>query len=212
MKDPYETLGLKKGASGADIKRAYRRKAAKLHPDRNPNSHEAMAQVNTAYALLSDEGRRQHFDQTGEDIPSPNSDENLARRLWVGMLAKQLERAVAVMEAAPPGMVREHDIAAAAQAEIAGMLAECEREIAKAKRYVAHLAKLKKRVSTTDTVDHWADLLASNSQGAQNRVAALETDLKRLKLAHEIAQLYRSPARSPQPAPGGYLVINTSSA
>ncbi len=67
-RDYYEVLGLSKGASDAEIKKAYRSMAKKYHPDMNPGNAEAEAkfkEVNEAYDVLSDEGKRAQYDQYG---------------------------------------------------------------------------------------------------------------------------------------------------
>ena len=67
-RDYYEVLGLSKGASEADIKKAYRTMAKKYHPDMNPDNAEAEAkfkEVNEAYAVLSDAEKRSQYDQFG---------------------------------------------------------------------------------------------------------------------------------------------------
>jgi DnaJ-class molecular chaperone len=64
--DPYETLGVKKDASQADIQKAYRRLAKKLHPDLNPGNKKAeedFKNVSAAYSLLSDADQRARFDR-----------------------------------------------------------------------------------------------------------------------------------------------------
>jgi DnaJ-class molecular chaperone len=64
--DPYETLGVKKDASQAEIQKAYRRLAKKLHPDLNPGNKQAEEQfkaVSAAYDLLSDAQKRARFDR-----------------------------------------------------------------------------------------------------------------------------------------------------
>lgn len=64
--DPYLTLGIPRGASEAEIKKAYRGLAKELHPDRNkdnPKASERFAQVTGAYDLLSDKDRRARFDR-----------------------------------------------------------------------------------------------------------------------------------------------------
>lgn len=66
MRDPYETLGVSKGASEADIKSAYRRLAKKLHPDANkhdPKAATRFAEINAAYEIVGDDEKRKAFDR-----------------------------------------------------------------------------------------------------------------------------------------------------
>ncbi len=66
MADPYATLGVARGASEADIKKAYRKLAKELHPDRNkdnPKAAERFSQIASAYDLLSDKDKRARFDR-----------------------------------------------------------------------------------------------------------------------------------------------------
>ena len=64
--DLYQRLGLKRGASEAEIKKAYRSLAKQLHPDRNtdnPKAAERFADVTRAYDLLSDKDKRARYDR-----------------------------------------------------------------------------------------------------------------------------------------------------
>ena len=63
-RDYYEVLGLKKDATDADIKRAYRKLAAQYHPDKNPSPDAAVRfrEVQEAYEVLADPERRKIFD------------------------------------------------------------------------------------------------------------------------------------------------------
>ena len=66
MADPYKTLGVAKDASEVDIKKAYRKLAKELHPDRNkdnPKASERFSQVTNAYDLLNDKDKRARFDR-----------------------------------------------------------------------------------------------------------------------------------------------------
>jgi molecular chaperone DnaJ len=65
-KDYYAALGVPKDASAADIKKAYRKLARELHPDKNPGDSRAEArfkEVSEAYDVLSDETRRREYDE-----------------------------------------------------------------------------------------------------------------------------------------------------
>ncbi|MEP6951855.1 MAG: J domain-containing protein [Ginsengibacter sp.] len=68
--DYYKTLGVSKGASADEIKKAYRKLARKLHPDLNPNdkdAHKKFQQINEANEVLSDPENRKKYDQYGQD-------------------------------------------------------------------------------------------------------------------------------------------------
>ena len=67
-KDYYEVLGLQKGASEDEIKRAFRKLAIKYHPDKNQGNAEAEAkfkEINEAYQVLSDPEKKARYDQFG---------------------------------------------------------------------------------------------------------------------------------------------------
>jgi DnaJ-class molecular chaperone len=66
MRDPYEVLGVQRGASAAAIKSAYRKLAKKHHPDANKNDPKAAArfsEVNSANEIIGDEAKRKQFDR-----------------------------------------------------------------------------------------------------------------------------------------------------
>ncbi len=75
-RDYYEVLGLSKGASEDEIKKAFRKLAMKYHPDKNPGDKKAedkFKEVNEAYAVLSDPEQKSKYDRFGHAGVDPNS-------------------------------------------------------------------------------------------------------------------------------------------
>ena len=86
-RDFYGILGVSRGASVEEIKKRYRKLAAKLHPDKNPGDKAAEAQfkdVNRAYEVLSDPKKRALYDEFGEDALREGFDAERMRqyRAW----------------------------------------------------------------------------------------------------------------------------------
>ena len=75
-RDYYEVLGLQKGASDDEIKKAFRKMAMKYHPDRNQGDKEAeekFKEINEAYAVLSDPDKKSKYDRFGHAGVDPNA-------------------------------------------------------------------------------------------------------------------------------------------
>lgn len=73
-KSLYEILGIPKSATDKEIRNAYRQKAKENHEDKG-GTNEAMIEINRAYSILKDPGKRQHYDNTGQE-EEPNFEQN----------------------------------------------------------------------------------------------------------------------------------------
>lgn len=83
----YSDLGISESADAAEIKRAYKRRASKAHPDKGGKA-EDFQQLQRAYAVLSDESRRARYDSTGAETEAPSIES--AAQTQLAMLFIQL--------------------------------------------------------------------------------------------------------------------------
>lgn len=79
MGDLYDTLGVPRNATQEEIKRAYRRRAGETHPDKG-GTEDAFTEVKNAYEVLSDDNKRQRYDN-GEPIEGLSELEEVKRQL-----------------------------------------------------------------------------------------------------------------------------------
>lgn len=73
MANYYDILGVSKSASADEIKRAYRKKAHEFHPDKGSGNEAKFKEVNEAYQVLSDQGKRSQYDRFGDNYQSAQS-------------------------------------------------------------------------------------------------------------------------------------------
>ncbi|NVO00833.1 MAG: DnaJ domain-containing protein [Geobacteraceae bacterium] len=92
-RDYYEILGLKKGATADEIKKAFRKLAVKYHPDKNQGDKKAedrFKEINEAYAVLSDPQKKSQFDQFGTaGFHQRYSQEDIFRNFNAGDIFKE---------------------------------------------------------------------------------------------------------------------------
>ena len=118
-RDYYEVLGVSKGASEDEIKKAYRKTAKKYHPDLNPDNPEAEAkfkECNEAYEVLSDPQKKARYDQFGFAGVDPNygagqaASAVLRMSIWVISSAASSAAVSAASAEAADAAVRAHRV------------------------------------------------------------------------------------------------------
>jgi len=92
MKDHYATLGIEADASLAEVKSAYRKNAARFHPDKNsaPDAPARFREIQEAYELLSDATKRQAYDENRRRSLLENPLES-ALGIWKNYIYKVLQ-------------------------------------------------------------------------------------------------------------------------
>jgi curved DNA-binding protein CbpA len=192
MIDLYQLLGIKRGASRAEVRKAYRRKAKVSHPD-SGGSPEQFGALATAHEVLSDEKRREKYDTTGEIEPArPNNAdvsavEIIAQKLGLIIHAEQDVTSMDV-DALIEQAIRE-DIAGR-QANIAGQRRAIER--------VARLRARAKRKTNGDNMI--ARVLDWHERATSDLIRKNEETVTSMERALEILDGYSFAEDKPQPA------------
>lgn len=180
MTDHYSTLGVGKDASAADIKKAYRKRASKSHPDKGGNAEEFKV-AKAAYECLSDPVRRLNYDETGTDAPGKTpeqlAEETLAQLFAQAIEARANENPVVIVSNALVNHInemkaRKKQITAAFghlkkqrgrvkakaganlfQAVIDKRVKQAEADLAKAERDIAHHILVQKALANYESTD-----------------------------------------------------------
>ena len=178
--NPYQELGVPKNASTPEIKRAYKKRASKAHPDRAGGSLEKMTALNCAYALLTDEARRSHYDRTGEDGKPRNSIEAEAQQLLGEMFTKW----VANPQGALIAMLRFN---------LQNMIAQIQTNVAQTqgqvKRCDQQLAKLKRKKNAEER-NPLRDIIEAHKRALTEGMANGNVALERCKVATTLLDAY----------------------
>lgn len=165
MPDHYATLGVPKDADASTIRRAYRRKAARAHPDRADGDHRAMIAVNRAYDTLSDPARRARYDQTGQDQAATPLDVK-ARGLIMQLMMQ-------IIDQAPDHL----DIIETLRAQIRVNQQNVRKAAADLRGKVGKFERRRKRLKYTGNERNFlADLLDQQIAGMTHKAAEMEAD------------------------------------
>lgn len=167
MSSHYETLGVAKNADAADIKRAYRRKSRKVHPDRG-GDHNAMIAVNRAYKTLSDPEKRAYYDSTGQDQPSETPLDVKVRAILMQLFLSALDQAS-----------DQHDVIELMRDQIRKNQADAINKVAELRTKAAVLEQRRKRLRYKGTDRNFLlDVLEQQIGAMKEGAARMETESK----------------------------------
>jgi len=177
----YETLGVSKDATKESIKKAYRGKAGKHHPDKG-GCAKKFNDITIAYKVLSDDKRRRIYDETGS---THESTQEYLRNKAIQVLVDKFSR---LIEEIPPTDLYKNDIIEILKQSVVINKKEFKTNIRKTGSLLVITYKIKKRLKKKSSKN--IDILASFlDQKRQNHVAALRALNEHLKVAEIVLEL-----------------------
>jgi curved DNA-binding protein CbpA len=190
MADLYETLGVGRDASVAEVRRAYRGKAKAAHPDAG-GSAEAFAEIARAVAVLSDPGRRERYDRTGKIDEAVDTLPARALQAIAGAFEGVLQE---VQGAADLAAV---DWVGAIRARLSGAQKRGQAEKAKAEAVLVRLERLVGRFKAKGPENHLAAMVDNRVARQREHVTAIDANIEPLGLALEMLKAYRFDVERP---------------
>lgn len=200
MTDLYETLGVERTASSADIKAAYRRAAKTAHPDTPTGSAVKFQAIAIAHRILSDEDKRAKYDQTGSTEEQP--DQRLAQA--VDLVAQIIE-----MTLQQPNAIYG-DVIGMADKQLGVAIRELEAQAKKAEADIEKTRKLRKRFGAKEgKIDRIGAIFDAKVQHIENAISQIKGNIEVTRMARAILadQTFEPDVR---PMPQQQPVYNTS--
>lgn len=143
--DPYKDLGVHRKASREEIKRAYREKARKLHPDTGGNGDDDFSRIALAWRVLGDDDMRDHFDATGE-IFDPNS--RNPRTVAMGEICKIFN--TVIRQTSDPANIKYMPIIEKITNAINQEIENCEKRVSEFDHFIESLQDVQGRIEVVD--------------------------------------------------------------
>jgi len=183
----YDTLGVAVDATKAEIKKAFKRKASKAHPDREGGDKAKFQELQRAYAVLSDDRSRTKYDTDGEEggehVPTPREAayQNLSM-LFTSIVSENMDT------------IETIDIIKTIEANVKknrmpqkSIIKQMEKRLGKISKAVQ---KLKRKVKKEGTPDLFEHILGMQAQDAQRSISAAKEQLEMMDIMLEIAHQY----------------------
>lgn len=174
-KSLYEILGIDETASKEEIKKAYHDKAQETHPDKEGGSQEKFLEVSRAYKILSDEEKRQRYDDTGEEddsVPREEDPKHLVLQVFLTVISN------------PHFNPKQHDAFESTKAEIEMRQAQIKNEITKNTKEKQRYEEILSRIESAP--DHYkftiSDIVKRHIEMGEILVKNLNIGVKMLEL------------------------------
>lgn len=183
----YETLGVNKDASKAEIKRAYKKQANKTHPDKKGGNTEKHQALTVAYSVLVDTEKRGRYDR-GEN-PTQGAPANKAEQFLIKLFEQLLG------EEFKGNLIKE------ATARVIQAQVESSRKIGQEKQKVGAFSSNLGRIQTKAKDNFFESLLSQKIQNSMDAIAHYEEELEALRETVDILAGYSDTKPDEQPVP-----------
>jgi curved DNA-binding protein CbpA len=194
--DYYDTLGVGKDASKEEIRKAYRSKAQKEHPDKSGNV-DRFKQLQHAYDVLSDDSKRERYDR-GEEAPGHiKTPAERANDALAQLFDKHLQKA------------KDHvDLIATVRADIGVTINSIEQELVKGGVFFKETNHLKDRVTYKGHgSDIYHSLLDSKIRTAKQGMEKMRDNIEVLEIVLILLNDYECEVTKPPETTPGYTVV-----
>lgn len=181
MADLYQTLGVGKGASKDDIRKAYRKKSKTAHPDAG-GSPESFALVKRAHDILTDEERRAKYDATGDESEkAPNNEISEV----INIIAAVMD--AVIMEAANRGLSPINvDIIRSMKSNLSEGIKKAEADREKIRSQIKKTEILLGRFTAKDGENFLEGIIAGKIAELNNQIAMIDKSLNAPRKALEM--------------------------
>jgi DnaJ-class molecular chaperone with C-terminal Zn finger domain len=181
----YETLGVKPDADAAEIKRAYRKRAERAHPDKQGGNQDEMMAVNHAFDVLGDPKRRLLYDATGQDSQRPIEEQSR------GLLMQGFQQALAK---------GSHTILKDVRWFVKEAEAKTVESQRKSRKAIKELQSRRKKIKTKGKENVFHMIVDGEIHKLEQNIAVMDEGLKVVAEAFKALDEYESSEKEPERA------------